>query len=237
MKNIIETLKNITLFIVLFIIFIYKDLFCLIPMRLLNINYKNLSTNQEVLINILSSCVLVIIMILIYHKYLKEKIIDYKKNYKDYFDKNISYWLLGIVVMGLFNFLIATFTPIHEANNEALVQEMLKKAPLLSFISATFIAPFLEEMLFRKNFGDIFKNKKLMVIASGLFFGILHVVFSITSYWDLLYILPYGALGASFAYMLYKEDNIFIPMTFHMLHNGILIVVSILIPIIFNMFR
>ena len=124
------------------------------------------------------------------------------------------------------------FSPIHEANNETLVQEMLTKAPVLCFISATFIAAFVEEMVFRKSFGDIFKNKKLMVVASGILFGLLHVIFSLQTAWDLLYILPYGVLGASFAYILYKEDNIFIPITFHMLHNGILTLVSILMMVL-----
>ena len=180
---------------------------------------------------------LIIIITLVYHKYLKEKIIDYKNHYEEYFDIGIRYWLIGILGMALFNFLIATFSPVHEANNEVLVQEMLKSSPLLSFISASLIAPFLEEMLFRKSFGDIFKNKKIMVIASGLFFGLLHVIFSMTSYWDLLYILPYGILGSSFAYILYKKDNIFIPITFHMLHNGMLTLVSIFLPIILNLYR
>ena len=232
-----KTLKNICIFILLFIIFLYKDLFYLIPMKLLNINYTNLSTNQELLLNILSSCILVIIITIIYHKYLKEKIIDYKNNFKDYFDVGLQYWMIGLLGMALFNFLINTFSPIHEANNEVLVQEMLKKSPILCFISATLIAPYLEEMLFRKTFGDIFKNKKLMFIASGLFFGLLHVIFSMTTTWDLLYVIPYGMLGGAFAYMIYKKDNVFIPITFHLIHNGILTLVSILLPIILNMFR
>lgn len=130
--------------------------------------------------------------------------------------------------MAATNLLIALFSPVQEANNEVLVQEMLNLAPILSFISASILAPFIEEMLFRKSLGDIFKNKKIMVIMSGLIFGLLHVIFSIQTPWDLLYTIPYGLLGASFAFMLYKEDNIFIPITFHMLHNGILTLISII---------
>ncbi len=232
-----KALKNIIIFIILFFIFLYKDLFYLIPLKFLNIDYKTLSTNQELILSILSSSILVIITIIIYRKYLKEKLIDYKNHFNEYFDLGIRYWLMGIVGMAVFNFLISTLSPIDQANNEALVQEMLKNSPILTFISASFIAPFLEEMLFRKSFGDIFKNKKIMVIASGLFFGLLHVIFSLKTSWDLLYILPYGMLGGAFAYILYKKDNVFIPITFHMIHNGLLTLVSILLPILLNMFR
>ena len=221
-------LKKFLLFAVLFILFIYKDLIYLIPMKLLKINYKSLNYNYQLLLSILASIILVGIIILIYKKYLTEKIQDYKKNFGKYFDLGLKYWFIGICSMAFFNILIATFSPIKEANNETLVQNMLKQAPLLSFLSASLIAPFVEEMLFRKSLGDIFKNKKLMVVASGLFFGLLHVIFSMTSLWDLLYVLPYGALGGSFAYILYKKDNIFIPITFHVIHNAMLTFVSII---------
>ena len=150
MKNIINIFKNIILFGTLFIIYLFKDLFYLVPMKLLNINFQTLSTNQQLLLKTFSSFIIIIIVIIIYRKYLKEKIIDYKNHFQEYFDIGIVYWLIGLSGMALFNFLIARFTPIHQANNEAMVQEMLQKSPLLVFISATLLAPFLEEMLFRK---------------------------------------------------------------------------------------
>lgn len=226
--NIIEKLKKIGLFLLLFVLFLFNDLFYLIPFRLLKIDYNSLSSNQQALCSIASSSILIIIIFFIYRKYLKEKIKDYKKNFNNYFDLGIKFWFMGLIGMCSTNLLIATLTPVQEANNEVLVQQMLQEAPLLSFISASILAPFLEEMLFRKSLGDIFKNKKLMIFMCGLIFGLLHVVFSLKTPWDLLYTVPYGLLGASFAYMMYKQDNIFIPITFHMLHNGILTLISII---------
>ena len=226
MKNI---LKKIGLFIILFITFIYKDLFCVIPLNLLNKDIQSFSYNTRILFSVIASFVFVLIILFIYRKYLKIKFNDFKKNISKYFDIGIKYWFIGILGMAIFNFLITNFSPIKEANNEALVQEMLNQAPLLSFISATILAPIAEEMLFRKSFEDIFKNKILMVFMSGLVFGLLHVIFSLKTPWDLLYIFPYGILGASFAYILYKTDNIYVPISFHMLHNGILTILSIVI--------
>ena len=225
-------IKNLLIFISLFLLFIFKDYFYVIPLNLLNININNLSQNIKLLLSLYSSLVLAVIIIIIYHKYLKEKLIEYKKHFSEYFDLGLKYYMIGLFGMFFFNILIPIISPVKEANNEALVQEMLKQAPLLTFISASLFAPFLEEMLFRKSFGDIFQNKKIMVLASGLFFGLLHVIFSIKTPWDLLYILPYGMLGGGFAYTIYKQDNIYIPMTFHMLHNGFLTILSILLTVL-----
>ena len=223
-----DNFKKILLFILLFILFLFSDFIYVIPLELLKIDLTTLSYNLQTLLSLFSSSILIIIIVIIYRKYLKEKLIDFKNNFNKYFDTGMKCWFLGLIGMSLSNLLIATLTPVDEANNEVLVQEMLKLAPFLSFISASIVAPFLEEMLFRKSFGDIFKNKKIMVFASGLIFGLLHVVFSFKTPVDLLYAIPYGLLGSSFAYMIYKHDNIYLPITFHMLHNGILTLISII---------
>jgi membrane protease YdiL (CAAX protease family) len=208
---------------------LFNDLIYLVPFHFLNIDIDNFSNTYKVLCSLFSSLILAIIIFLIYRKYLIKKFKEFIKNFGDSFDIGMKLWFIGLVGMCVTNLLIGTFTPVKEANNEVLVQEMLNKTPILTFISASLFAPFLEEMLFRKSFGDIFKNKKIMVIASGLVFGLLHVIFSMQTPYDLLYVIPYGLLGSSFAYMIYKKDNVFIPMFFHMLHNGALTLLSILL--------
>ena len=223
--------KYILLFLLLIIIFLLKDIFFLIPLEILKINYYSLSDNLKVLLSIYSSIVVIIIVIIIYKKYLKEKLIDYKKNFSKYFDLGFKTWIFGLVLMSVLNYSIIFLTPSNGANNESLVQDMLRSAPILTFISATFVAPFLEEMLFRKSLYDIFKNKYVKIFMCGFIFGLMHVIFSYTSPLDLLYILPYGALGSAFAYMMCKKNNIFIPITFHMVHNGLLTLISILLRV------
>lgn len=231
----IDKFKKISLFIILFLLFLFNNLFYLIPLNLLNLDYENLTVINQTLLSIFSNLVLVLIVCIIYRKYLKVKFKEFfkKKNFASFFDLGSKWWFLGLILMAVSNLLIAYFTPIKEANNEVLVQEMLKTTPILSFISATFIAPFLEEMLFRKSFGDIFDNKKIMPFMSGLVFGLLHVIFSLQSYWDLLYIIPYGALGFGFAMALKESDNVLVPITFHTIHNGLLTFISI-IPVVFK---
>jgi len=229
-----KLLTNTFLYLFLFFIFLYKDLFYLVPLYILKIDYTNLTYHQQLLLNLFSSIILVIIIYLIYRKYLKEKLIDYKKNFKDYFEFGFKWWFIGLVMMLSTNVLIAMFSPISTPTNEILVQKMLREAPLITFISSSLIAPFLEEMLFRKSFSDILNNKFYSIFFSGIVFGLMHIVFSVTSFWDFLYVVPYGALGSAFAYILHKTDNIYISITFHLIHNGILTLFSILMTVILS---
>lgn len=225
---IIDRLKKIGIFILLFVLFLYSDLFYMIPLKLLNVDLNKLSYNTKLLFSNLASLILIGIIVLIYRKYLKEKFKDYKEHFGEYFDFGIKWWFVGVIGMVVLNLLITNLTPLNEATNEALVDDMITKSPLLSFISAGLIAPFVEEMIFRKSFSDMFHNKWVMIIASGLVFGLLHVVFSYNTWLDFLYVLPYGFLGGAFAYILAKKDNVLIPITFHLIHNSILTLVTII---------
>ena len=223
-----EKLKKIAIFIGLFLIFLFSSLFYIIPLEILNIDYNTLNSSMKVLLSIGSSLIIISILVIVYHKDLKEMLWDYKKNYKEYFDLGLKCWFVGLVIMCLSNILISMLTPVHEANNEVLVQNMLKASPFLSFISSSLLAPFIEEMIFRKSLGDIFDNKYFKIIMSALIFGLLHVIFSFNTWYDFLYVIPYGALGGAFSYILTKKNNIFIPITFHVLHNSIITIISII---------
>ena len=225
---IIDRLKKVGIFVLLFVLFLYSDLFYIIPLYLLKVDLSKLSYTAKLLGSNISSLILIGIIVLIYHKYLKEKFKDYKKHFNEYFDFGMKWWFVGVIGMVILNLLITNFTPLKEATNEALVDDMIVRSPLLSFISAGLIAPFVEEMIFRKSFSDMFKNKWVMIIASGITFGLLHVVFSYNTLLDFLYVLPYGFLGSTFAYVLSQKDNVLIPITFHLIHNSILTLVTII---------
>jgi membrane protease YdiL (CAAX protease family) len=62
------------------------------------------------------------------------------------------------------------------AANEDGVQNMISAFPSLMILSAGILAPWNEELIFRKTVKDLFKNKWLYVIVSGLLFGLAHVV-------------------------------------------------------------
>ena len=74
-------------------------------------------------------------------------------------------------------------------------------------------------------------NKILFIIISGIIFGGLHVITGFSSPIDLLYLIPYCAPGFAFAYILADSDNIFIPISLHFMHNGILIALQFMLLI------
>jgi len=105
---------------------------------------------------------------------------------------------------------------------EDAVRAFIKDYLILSGISSVILAPFSEEITFRYAVKKIFKNKWLYIIFSGVIFGFLHAISGIETAKDLIdlvYIIPYGALGSAFAYVYSKTDNICLPILGHMCHN------------------
>lgn len=224
-KN-INTKKFIKLLIVLSLFFL-SSIFQLIPIYLFNMDIKNISSSQDVLLTTFSDLVIIAILVYMYRKELKEQFKDFTKNLNKYADTAFKYWLVGLGIMVVSNLIIGFFIPNASANNEEQVQQMIHSIPLVSIFCIGFLAPMIEETIFRKAFYDSFNKKWIFVVISSLVFGSLHVVLSLTSPWDLLYIIPYTALGMSFALTMVKTDNMFPSMLVHMFHNTSLTIISI----------
>ena len=144
-----------------------------------------------------------------------------KKNHNKYFKSCLKYWLIALFIMYVSNFAISLLGS-GLPENEQIVRQQFQISPIYIYISAVIFAPILEELIFRQSIRNLIRNKWIFVIISGLIFGGMHVFTSeITSFVDVLYLIPYSAPGMAFAYMLYKTNNIFVSTGFHLLHNGI----------------
>ena len=141
-------------------------------------------------------------------------------------ETGIKAWLIGLGIMMLANVLIGILTPAKSVNEEG-VQEMIKTSKYLSIIAIGIIGPIIEELVFRKNFRDLFKNNFLFILMSGLVFGSLHVILSLSSLSDLFLIIPYSSLGIAFAYMYVKTNCIYTSMIMHIFHNTVLTAISV----------
>ena len=104
---------------------------------------------------------------------------------------------------------------------------MIVALPSVMLLNAGIVAPIIEELIFRKAFRDAIKGKWPFILISGLVFGLMHVLGNVSNWVDVLYIIPYGALGSAFAMSYYKTDTVFTPIAFHMFHNIVLVLVSI----------
>jgi membrane protease YdiL (CAAX protease family) len=208
-------------------LFYFSSYFQLIPIYLFHISHSTPSIN--VLLSAFSSCILVIILFLIYRKDLKKEWKIFKEAPGEIMNTTFGYWFIGMIIMLISNTIIISLTGSSGAQNEKLVQSMIKSLPVIMLINAGLFAPFNEELVFRKSLHKIFKNKWLYITLSGAIFGFLHVVGTYSTPTDLLYIIPYGALGFMFALSYHETKTIFSTIFMHAIHNTVLIGLSILI--------
>ena len=227
-KNFINW-KGLILGIIVFLLFYFSSYFQLIPIILLNWNIRTITESQNVILSTFSNIILLLILFLIFRKDIIKEWKKFKSNFLENIDTGIKYWLVGLAIMMGSNIIINIVMNLGQAANEQAVQQMISALPWLMFINAGIIAPCTEELIFRKSFRKAFPNKWLFILISALVFGSLHVVTSMTSPIELLYIIPYGALGGAFAYMYQKTDTIFTSIAMHMFHNSALILLSILV--------
>lgn len=176
-----------------------------------------------------SNVVLLLILILIFKKELKKEWIKFKNKFLNNIDLGIKYWLVGLFIMMTSNIIITFIIGSPQAANEQAVQKMISNLPWLMVLNAGILAPFIEEIVFRKCFKKAFPHKWMFIISSALVFGSLHVIPSFTAPIEFLYIIPYGALGGAFAYMYSKTDTIYTSIAMHMFHNTALTILSILV--------
>ena len=219
--------KKIPKVIFIFLIFLFSSLWQLVGIKIFNYDMANLTASNNLVLTTFSEIMTLIILACIYFKTLREDFKNIKKDFNKNMDIAVKTWILGIIVMVVSNLIIGIFIRKATAGNEEAVQGLIKGSAYLSVITFGIIGPMVEELVFRKSFKEVFKNGALFILASGLIFGGLHVVLSLTSAWDLFYLIPYCSLGIAFAYIYQKTDNIFYSIFMHMCHNTIFTILSI----------
>jgi len=219
--------KKWAIFLGILFLFLYLDLFFLIGLYYIDSNLEEITLTMSLIAIFFKYFILIIIFMLMYHKYLKEKLMDFFHNFKKYVPISFRYWFIGFLIMIISNMIINTLFP-GLGQNEQQVQSLIGKVPIIAFILTTFFAPFIEEMIFRKYLQDAINSKLIYMIASGLIFGFVHVM-GYNNPLEYLLIIPYGALGYMFAKIINDTDNIYCTIMMHMFHNGMLTLLAMLV--------
>lgn len=214
-----------------FFIFYFSSIFKYIPIFVFKLDSNIIKSNLSVslLLMLFSAICVSFILIILYRKDLVKEFKTFKNNILKCLDTGFTCWVLGLIIMVAANFILAYLLKSGGAKNENAVQSLISAAPLYMALDVCLIAPFNEEMVFRKALKDASFNKYIYIFLSFLIFGGAHVLSSANSLVDYLYIIPYGALGGMFAYAYTKTDTIFTTICFHTIHNTILFLMSILI--------
>ncbi len=222
-KRLLEIFKGL----LTFTIFYFSNYLQIIPIALFNINTNNYTTTDLAIVNTFTDAMLVILLVILYFKELKQEFKRFKEHYKTQLDIALKYWIVGLIIMCVSNIVISFITNLNTSSNEEAVQGLITATPLLMLFTAGILAPIAEEITFRKGVNKIFKNKWVYAIASGLIFGLLHVIGS-NNILEYLYIIPYGSLGFFFALTYYETKNIFPTICMHAIHNCSLVLLSMI---------
>ena len=229
MKNIFtkERILGISKGLITFLIFYFSSYLQIIPVLLFNIDINNYTTKDLAIVNTFTDLILVLILIILYFKELNKEFKIFKEKWKTSMDSAFKYWFIGLMIMCISNIAIGYMTSLSTSSNEQAVQGLISTTPYLMLFTAGILAPIAEEITFRKGIAKIFKNKWVYATASGLIFGLLHVIGS-GNILEYLYVIPYGSLGFFFALTYYDTKSIYPSIIMHAIHNSALIILSII---------
>ena len=200
-KYIIKLISSI--FIFLFISIFYS---------VINIKYTHLNSNVIYLIN---SFTILICLILVYFKEIKEDIKNFKlKN----LSISLKYYIIGLTIYFIYQLIISKTITNNIPSNEEMVRNLFKSNIFIAFISACFLAPILEEILFRFTILKCSKNKYIFLLTSSILFSIFHVT-NLQSIVQIFFLFSYLILSFTLSYILYKSKNICNSIIIHSIHN------------------
>lgn len=192
-------------------------------------NVSAITGPAAVIYSLANEVLLVALILLVFHKKIEKDIDDIKKNHKKYFKENFKYYLIGIAIMLISNCILIYGFENGISGNEESIRSLFGTHPIYVYISAVLFAPIAEELVFRQGIRNIILNDILFILISGFVFGGLHLIGNVSTFVDFLYIIPYSALGLAFAYILTRTNNILVTIGLHMMHNGILMAIQVMV--------
>lgn len=226
MKKIIPYLK----FFTALLIFFFGSYLQYIPVFLFHLDTQNMKPITAIFLNTFSNLICFLILVIMYRKDILKGFKDLKEKHAKPLGEGFNIWFIGLMIMVFSNVVISWFNQGNTSTNEESIRLLLSSFPLLMSLSVAIISPCIEELVFRKSFREIFKNKWVYLCTSGIIFGALHVILSpINSFVDYLYLIPYCSMGFAFSYMYYKTDNIMVPITLHIAHNTLNVISTLLL--------
>lgn len=149
------------------------------------------------------------IFLFIYKDKLKN---DLKNIRNDLNTKNIIIIVLFLVLSFISNIILVNMLN-QEASNQEIAVSMLKSFSLLGIPAICLFAPFVEEIIYRLPY----KKNWLSIIISTIVFTFAHI--SNFSLIQMFFLIPYLFLSISFSFAYFKNENIILSTTTHILNN------------------
>lgn len=159
-----------------------------------------------------------LIFLFIYKDKLKN---DLKNIRNDLNTKNIIIIVLFLVLSFISNIILVNLLK-QEASNQEIAVSMLTSFPLLGILAICLFGPFVEEIIYRLPY----KKNWLSIIISTIVFTFVHI--SNFSLIQILFFIPYLFLSISFSFAYFKNENIILSTTTHILNNLISVVLLLI---------
>lgn len=161
-------------------------------------------------------------------KDIKRDFIEFRKNFKTYM--RYIFPKLGIF---LIVYIVSTIPIALIVGAQSTNQLAIKELPLaFTIIMAVFLAPFIEEFLFRGLLRKGINNDKIFIICSSLLFGAAHILYAEENLLMYLYIIPYALIGYFLSRTYTKTNNIFTNITIHFLWNAFCMALTVITSLI-----
>lgn len=158
------------------------------------------------------------IFLFIYKDKLKN---DLKNIRNDLNTKNIIVIVLFLVLSFISNIILVNMLN-QEASNQEIAVSMFKSFSLLGIPAICLFAPFVEEIIYRLPY----KKNWLSIIISTIVFTFAHI--SNFSLIQMFFLIPYLFLSISFSFAYFKNENIILSTTTHILNNLISVVLLLI---------
>ncbi len=202
--------KELLRILLAIIIFFYTSIPVLAILRIIGLEITKSNYKMLVVYDFISSLVVAVFISALYY----DVIINDLKKLKNKCNGKVSVYLKSIMIGFLF-LLITKFVSayvvtiisnlfnieITTADNQAIIEKMVKSMPLLITLSASLFAPISEEVLFRGGIRKLMNNLGVFVTVSGLIFGLMHVTDNIVFMLEILFI------GIIINYLINNKNN------------------------------
>lgn len=126
--------------------------------------------------------------------------------------------------------LLSDLVNINQSANQEFVELALEHSTFIMVITTVLLGPICEELVFRKSFFGLLKNKKLALCLSSFTFAAIHLVSSLSLGYNVLQLLvlllPYLTAGFLFGIIYLKTNlNIYFVTIIHILTNLIAVII------------
>lgn len=169
---------------------------------------------------IITNLLLFIVFAIMYFKKTKE---DFKRLTKE----NVKLTIILSVISLIVNIILSViFERLNiSINNQDTINSMLNVLTIPIAILTMFLAPFIEEIVFRYSLGSLIKNNIVFVIVSSILFGVMHGIGIST--------IIYIVIGIFFSIIYIKTNKNIVASTIAHVINNLFAIILMLINLYF----